>query len=177
MNNAQAYLKSNFLKFLLATIAFLLIIGIVAYFTFTPKYEFDSFENGYAIILCNSRSETITFPDKHQGKPVVKIGSLVFGFYNSVRILQIPDSVTLINHSAFYGVDSLEECYAGTGVREIGEAAFCDCVNLSRLELPDSVTFIDKTAFKGCEKLTIYCPADSYAEQFARENGIPFVAT
>ena len=176
MNNAQAYLKSNFLKFLLATIAFLLIIGIVAYFTFTPKYEFDSFENGYAIILCNSRSETITFPDKHQGKPVVKIGSLVFGFYDSVRILQIPDSVTLINHSAFYDVNSLEECVVGKNVREIGEAAFYNCSNLTRVELPGSITLIDKTAFEGCNNLTIYGVKGSYVEQFARNYGIPFIA-
>jgi hypothetical protein len=28
----------------------------------------------------------------------------------------------------------------------------------------------------GCRKLTIYAPAGSYAEQYAKENNIPFVA-
>ena len=31
-------------------------------------------------------------------------------------------------------------------------------------------------AFSGCKALTIHAPAGSYAEQFAKEYSIPFVA-
>ncbi len=35
---------------------------------------------------------------------------------------------------------------------------------------------IGTDAFKDCHKLTIHAPAGSYAEQYAKENNIPYVA-
>ena len=35
---------------------------------------------------------------------------------------------------------------------------------------------IDYSAFYNCPNLTIHAPAGSYAEQYARDNTIPFVA-
>ena len=101
----------------------------------------------------------------------------MFGYYNYVEIIQIPDSVKLISHSAFKDVKSLEECIVGQNVLEVEEDAFYGCTNLSRVELPQPLTFIHETAFKGCGMLTIYCPEGSYAEQFARKNGISCVTT
>ena len=40
--------------------------------------------------------------------------------------------------------------------------------------LPQSVKQIRDYAFAHCPKLTIHAPADSYAEQYAKENNIPF---
>ena len=40
--------------------------------------------------------------------------------------------------------------------------------------LPQSVKQIRDYAFAYCPKLTIHAPADSYAEQYAKENNIPF---
>jgi hypothetical protein len=75
------------------------------------------------------------------------------------------------------------------GVREIQGAAFRWCNNLEMIKIPKSVKKIatyrfDETrkkllsepAFMGCPKLTIYAPAGSYAETYAKDNNIPFVA-
>lgn len=75
------------------------------------------------------------------------------------------------------------------GIKEIPGRTFCWCTNVKTIKLPKSVKKIsaykfddDKNrlksdwAFVDCPNLTIHAPAGSYAEQYAKENHIPFVA-
>ncbi len=79
------------------------------------------------------------------------------------------------------GTRYFDECYnlrwakLADGVQEIGTYSFRDCISLERIEIPESVTKISSTAFVGCENLVIYGSRGSYAEEYALENGIPFV--
>ena len=61
------------------------------------------------------------------------------------------------------------------GVTSIEEGAFSGSSPAS-VTIPDSVTSIGRQAFGFLPKLTIHAPAGSYAEQYAKENNIPFVA-
>jgi hypothetical protein len=47
---------------------------------------------------------------------------------------------------------------------------------LKNIFIPSSVTAIGAEAFLGCFNVTIHAPVGSYAEQYAKENNIPFVA-
>ena len=58
----------------------------------------------------------------------------------------------------------------------IHDFTFYDCKKLKKISIPASVSQIGARAFDGCEKLTVYAPVGSYAEQYAKENNIPFVA-
>lgn len=167
----------NYKKFFKCLIAVLLVMGCIRLLSnaLAPKYEYIKLDNGYSIEFCLKSNESITFPDKYKGEPVVEINSLVFGIRGQVKTLRIPDSVLNVKHEAFYDVESLEECYLGNNVQRIGESAFYNCANLRIVEIPASVTVIEENAFFGCEKITIYGYKDSYAEQYAKENGIPFV--
>ena len=62
------------------------------------------------------------------------------------------------------------------GIVQIGATAFAGCVFMTDICLPTSVTEIAADAFKDCHKLTIHAPESSYAETYAKENNIPFVA-
>ena len=75
------------------------------------------------------------------------------------------------------------------GVREIAGRAFCWCKNLETIRIPKSVKkisayrfdearqkLLSDAAFVECPNLTIHAPAGSYAETYAKENNIPFVA-
>lgn len=62
-------------------------------------------------------------------------------------------------------------------VTHIGWFAFADCVSLTSVTLPASVESIGYGAFDGCPRVTLRCPADSYAEQYAMSFGMRFTYT
>ena len=53
---------------------------------------------------------------------------------------------------------------------------FTDCTSLQEVHIHEGVTVISDSAFKNCSNLTIYGKAGSYAEQYAQQYDIPFVA-
>lgn len=61
-------------------------------------------------------------------------------------------------------------------VTSIGICAFADCTALEKIVIPRSVTDIDSSAFENDTNLTIYGYTNSYAETYAKEQNIPFVA-
>ena len=58
----------------------------------------------------------------------------------------------------------------------IDHFAFSGCTNLKELHVSANLIDIGYEAFSYCSNLTIYAPAGSYAETYAKENNIPFVA-
>ncbi|HOZ13573.1 MAG TPA: leucine-rich repeat protein [Tenuifilaceae bacterium] len=66
----------------------------------------------------------------------------------------IPNSVTSILNSAFYGCTSLTSITIPTSVTSIGYKAFCDCKGLTSLNIPNSVAYIREFAFERCTGLT-----------------------
>lgn len=62
----------------------------------------------------------------------------------------IPDRVTKIDNSAFYGCSRLESIVIPDSVTLIEEAAFADCEYLQSIVIPDSVTKIEAWAFSSC---------------------------
>lgn len=146
-----------------------------------------------AFALCTSLDGVI-IPDS-----VTYIGSYAFYCCNSLTSIIIPDSVTYIAHHAFPGCSSLSSLTISNSITSIGLDAFSDCdsltsvtipdsvtsigyyafsfcENLTSITIPDSVTIIGYRAFFGCKIKTIYGKSGSYAEQYASENNIQFVA-
>jgi len=74
-----------------------------------------------------------------------------------VTDLEIPDTVTKINNSAFWGCKTLASITIPDSVTSIGDRAFRDCTSLVSITIPDSVTSIGAYAFYGCTSLkTVY---------------------
>ena len=88
--------------------------------------------------------------------------------------VNIPDNVKRIGSWAFQKCKNLVRMVIPNGVQEIGYRAFEECQNLKAVEIPSSVEKIDSDAFEDCDKLTIYAPAGSFAERYARLNNIKF---
>lgn len=146
-----------------------------------------------AFLACFSLKE-ITLPES-----VVYIGKSTFANCYDLEKVTLSASVDEIPYSTFVGCASLTELPAGNytrigdhafgecrsfleitipeGVTSIGSGAFAYCRNLAKVHIPASVTEIGNSAFYECEDgLTIYGVENSYAQQYAEENGIPFVA-
>ena len=133
------------------------------------------------------------------GDSVTSIGGRAFSYCTKLTSVTIPDSVKSIGENAFFDCTKLISVTIGNSVTSIGDSAFSGCTSLTSVTIPDSVTSIGGSAFAYCTSLTSVtipdsvmgirwdafynCPAlairgylDSYAQQYAEENDIPFIA-
>ena len=84
------------------------------------------------------------------------------------------DNITHIYSEAFYRCVALTTVILPSKLEFIGAQAFNACYVLDTLEIPDSVTKMEHDALMtdpfGDPRGTIICSADSYAEQYAKQN-------
>lgn len=99
------------------------------------------------------------------------LNELVVGCQSTV----IPEDVTRIGDFAFAGA-LLDITILPDKVTYIGPYAFYGCYDMTSIVIPPGVTYIDETAFWGCDDCTIYGTAGSYAQRYAHEYEIPFIA-
>ena len=148
---------------------------------------------GSAFKNCSSLTE-IAVPET-----VTSLGNQAFSNCDALTTITIPDSVTSFGTSMFYDCDALVTVNLGSGLTAIPKSSFEHCdvlesvtvprrvtsiaadafknsVKFTSIFVPRSVTSIDSTAFSYPAKLTIYGVPGTYAETFANENSITFVA-
>jgi hypothetical protein len=95
----------------------------------------------------------VTIPTNINGLTVTSIGTRAF-YYDYITSVTIPNSVTSIGDSAFWGCSSLTSVTIGNSVTTIGEEAFVDCLALTSVTIGNSVTTIGEEAFVDCLALT-----------------------
>ena len=97
-------------------------------------------------------------------------------FYWCVGLIGVtlPDAMTGIEDYAFYQCGKLSNITIPANVASIGNYAFAECTGLTALAIPGNVTSIGESAFAGCRNLTLTVKRGGYAENYARENGIPY---
>ena len=138
---------------------------------------------------CHENVSCIAVPEG-----VVSIGSHAFENCNSIEDIILPESIIRIEDNAFWsctakcinipkntryiGKQAFLSCVnivsvnIPAGIEAIEESTFSCCFALEKVTIPNSVVRIALNAFHGCSKIIIYTPAGSYAEAFAKENGI-----
>lgn len=114
------------------------------------KYTINEGDNTVTIDGYIGKDKNVVIPERIRGIIVTSIGEAAFKNNDNVISVKIPNSVA-----------------------SIGWYAFSGCSNLVRVTIPDSVTFIDSDAFSGCNVIIKGKP-NSYAEQYAKENGYVF---
>ena len=111
--------------------------------------------NGNPFYLWNGKLECLS-PNFIYEDDVLfnKDKSKIISFRNQkLTLYVIPDGVTSIGDSAFYGCRSLSNIVIPNSVTSIGDSAFKGCKSLGSLVIPNSVTNIGKGAFKWCKSL------------------------
>ena len=139
----------------------------------------------------------VVIANTYRGLPVAGIGGWAFAHDDTLRSVTLPNSLSLISWHAFCWCENLTSIVIPESVTSIGigaffrcnsltsinipnkvtsilHDAFLDCTSLTSINIPRSVTEIAHEAFDGCDKLVIKGYAGSYAEKYAKENGIPF---
>lgn len=100
----------------------------------------------------------------------------ITGYSGSDTKLSIPASidgfdVVAIGRDAFRE-SALTEVIIPNTVKKIDWFAFYASSNLTSVAIPASVTKIEYGVFDGCDRLTVYCEKDSYADKYARSYGM-----
>ena len=115
---------------------------------------YDSRENCNAIIQTSSNilikgCQNTTIPNS-----VTTIGSSAFWGCKGLTSVTIPDSVTIIDGQAFYGCSNLSSVTIGNNMENIKYGAFMDCTSLTSIIIPNSVTTIGEMVFWNCANLS-----------------------
>lgn len=144
----------------------------------------------------------VVIPQTIEGRTVTKVAAYTFAndYHPSVKAVRLPDTVKVIDNSAFALNPALEIVVCGNGLETINQAAFQGAENLRELILGESLVAIGPLGIAGCKSLKTvtlpesatdiaaiafaYAPEDftiigvagSAAEQHANEQGINFKA-
>ena len=107
---------------------------------------------------------------------VTSIGEYAFNNCRNLKDVTLSNELMKIDQDTFSYCTSLESISVPEGVTSIGIGAFEQDSELSSAFIPDSVTQIEMGAFSNCPKLVIHGYSGTYAEKYANNNNIPFVA-
>ena len=95
------------------------------------------------------RMTSVTIPNS-----ITTIGVSVFYGCSGLTSIFIPNSVTSIGNGAFAYCSGLTSVTISNSVTYIGSSAFYECSSLTSLTIPNSVIFIGNHAFEGCNSLS-----------------------
>ena len=139
--------------------------------------QFSYFTNNGTITITayTGPAGAVTIPDMIDGLPVTTIGYPGFSTYDSMISVVIPNSVTQIDRTAFYGSNlrsvtissstlsigiqafaaslSLTNVTIIGPVSSIGDGAFALCTSLPDFTIPDGVYSIEEATFQSCYSL------------------------
>ena len=107
---------------------------------------------------------------------VETIGKEAF-YYSKITGITIPSTVKSIGKNAFGLAYSLTSVIIENGITTLPEGLFIRCSKLQTIQIPKSVTSIGKDALASTSSnLKIYGTSGSYAQTYAKDNSITFVA-
>lgn len=156
-------------------------------------------EGGIVVLSCTCEDDIIVLPETIDEKTVVGIDTNLFAYNGTkARGIYVADTVEVIPERAFAAVDNLEILVLGTGIKVMECISIADDNNLKvvailskQLETLEewmvaSCPALEEIYFEGdCNEVigiigdadpTIYGPADSNIEKYAKEDGFTFVA-
>ncbi len=102
----------------------------------------------YAYPIAASRT-SYTVPEG-----VTWIEGEAFAYNPHLVKVSLPDDVTDLGFSAFYGCTNLEEVRLSSGLKILAGWLFGNCVHLKSVTIPQGVTFLGVRLFSGCSSLT-----------------------
>lgn len=147
-------------------------------FIVSEDNEYYVSENG--VIYDKEKTTIIAYPNGKAGEYEIpsSITSLKKGTFaknEKINSVVVPDGITVLPDTLFEGCTSLQNVEIPSTVTAINAKVFAGCKSLGTIYIPETVNDIDITAFENCrDDFTLIVERASYAESFARQNGIAF---
>ena len=114
--------------------------------TSESDFELGSVGDVIGIVKYTGSAENVVIPDTIDGVTITAIGN-AFSNNETIKSVEIPDTVEVIGKNAFLACNSLETVKMSSNVKIIDEYAFGMCSNLINITLPEGVESIGEGAF------------------------------
>lgn len=145
---------------------------------------FDNTDFSYTVTSGNNAKITgyvgngsnVKVPAVIDGYNIIGIDNYSFRNNTQITKVTVSDGIKTIGYGAFLNCTGLQEVVLPDTATSIGTYAFKGCTGLTSVTIPSSVKSINANSFADCNNLTIYGQAGSYAETYANNNSISFVA-
>lgn len=127
-------------------------------------FNVDDAEGGVKLSRCKSelKDKVIVVPEKIDGAEVVAIETGAFIDNEDVVAIVLPDTVKMIEDTAFNGCTKLKYVYFGSGLKETGDMMFYFCKKLEKIDLPEGTERINGVIAFSCSSLKeIIVPASA----------------
>lgn len=111
------------------------------------------------LIKCKDGSQLINIPDN-----ITIVDHSAFKNCERLTVVNISESVETIRDEAFRGCKSIKKISLPCKVKHLGSSAFRDCISLESLEIKNGDIEIGERAFENCQILTSIELPDELAE-------------
>lgn len=115
-------------------------------------FGYDIYTDHIVITSYEGNDTEAVIPNEIDGLPVTEIADSAFAF-KKITSVTIPDSVKVIQPSAFLMCSSLETASLGKNVEYIGMEAFMNCEKLRTVNMGDKIKYIGDQCFAGDARL------------------------
>lgn len=115
-------------------------------------FGYDIYSDHIVITSYEGNDTEAVIPNEIDGLPVTEIADSAFAF-KKITSVTIPDSVKVIQPSAFLMCSSLETASLGKNVEYIGMEAFMSCEKLRTVNMGEKVRYIGDQCFAGNARL------------------------
>lgn len=118
-----------------------------------PMYEYTIINNEATITGYKGEPIYIDIPETIEGCKVVELRDNAFYECQTLKHIDIPDTVRKIGHHCFYACSSLENIIIPDSVTDIGMGCFCGCSSLNTASLSSTIQSIPESCFRSCTSL------------------------
>jgi len=101
------------------------------------------------------------------------IGLLNLSNCESLKSVNFSDNLKLDSLN-FSNCKAIAEIKLPSNLKVLGDGVFRNCYSLRSVTIPKGIKYISTEAFEGLPNLVLSVYADSYGEQYAKENNIPY---
>lgn len=122
----------------------------------TGDYVYQVLEDGKSVKIVQYKGQSlyVSIPSSVEGYTVSAIGASSFMSNETIKELEIANTVDTIESNAFTGCVGLQKLQIPGNVTVIESGAFMDCSSLKSVTIYDGTETIDSFAFSGCKSLT-----------------------
>ena len=117
------------------------------------SYTYTDTGEGITINHIDTTNSSIAIPSTIDDKPVTRLDDKVCAYNESIKIVELPETITEIGREAFVECTNLKTINIPSSVTSIGARCFDLCSSLTEIYIPDNTETIGYYAFYGCTAL------------------------